>query len=189
LPELTDDILSRCVKGDLVAFRKLVETFQPYAYALSLRILCEPEDARDVVQESFIRVWKHLPQYDVRKKFTTWLYKIVTNLCYDLLKSRERKSKWIVPRANELQEASSPSGENPEMRCVNKDLIDRIKVLAEGLTPKQRIVFILRDLQDLAMQEVMEITGLSSSKVKSNLYHARMNIREKLLMLEKESEK
>ncbi|MFC2145837.1 RNA polymerase sigma factor [Acidobacteriota bacterium] len=81
------DILLASQNGDTRAFEKLVETYQGYAFSLARRFLGNEEDAQDVVQEAFIRVWKHLPAFDYRCKFTTWMYRIVTNLCLDRVKS------------------------------------------------------------------------------------------------------
>ena len=86
MTESNHEIISLCIKGNKEAFRRLVEKYQPYAYALSLRLLCHEEDAKDVVQECFIRVWHHLHKFNRKNKFTTWLYTIVSNLCYDRIK-------------------------------------------------------------------------------------------------------
>ncbi len=80
MPESIHDIILQSINRDRLAFRKLVESHQSYAFKLAFRLLCHEEDARDVVQESFIRVWKHLPTFNPQNKFTTWLYGIATNL-------------------------------------------------------------------------------------------------------------
>ncbi|NOY57728.1 MAG: RNA polymerase sigma factor [Calditrichaeota bacterium] len=185
MPELYD-IFLRCQNGDLAAFRQVVETHQSFAFSLALRMLCDAEDARDVVQESFIKVWQNIGQFDPNRKFTTWLYKIITNLCLDYLKARKRKNRLFSSPLDSKVGNLARAEVDEEKNCMNKELIKEIKMLAEGLTPKQRIVFVLRDLQGLEMDQVVKITGLNKSKIKSNLYHARMNIRAKLEALEKE---
>jgi len=179
----TYDILLRSKKGDSTAFRQLVEHYQSYAYSLAIRLLCHEEDAKDAVQECFIRIWKHLPKYDLKKKFTTWMYKIVTNLCYDRLKARKRQR--IDASLNSRNEVQLPDGTNLEKDMDNRELLQIIQDLAGTLTPKQRIVFILRDLQDLDMKEVSQICKMPLQSVKSNLYYARKNIRTKIEQLEK----
>lgn len=176
----TDNIISLCIGGDKTAFRKLVELYQSYAFALALRLLCNEEDAKDVVQECFIRVWNHLSKFNPNNKFTTWLYRIVTNLCYDRLKMKKRRRKVISTGLDDEYPVESPTHHNVEYEYSNKELTKMIETLAEELKPKQRMVFILRDLQDLSMGEVSKIMGLSVSSVKSNLYHARQNIRKRL---------
>ena len=93
MTDSTYETIIRCKSGDMSAFQSLVEEYQIYAYKLAFRLLCSEDEAKDVVQESFIRVWRHIQKYDLRSKFTTWLYKIVTNLCYDHLKARNRRTR------------------------------------------------------------------------------------------------
>lgn len=172
-------LLSR--QGDLSAFQQLVEHYQHYAYILAFRLLGNDEDAKDAVQETFIRVWKHIKNFNLSSKFTTWLYRIVTNLCLDRIKAQKRKNRVFSQDGEQNQLLVAGSEKNPEENCINKDLAGTIIHLSETLKPKQRVVFVLRDLQDLDMNEVARITGMSVNSVKSNLFYARRNIREKLL--------
>ena len=82
--------------GDTFAFREVVEKNQAFAYSLSFRLVADSGEAEDITQEAFLRLWKHLPNYRFEIKLTTWLYKIVTNLCLDYLKSRHgrRQKQW-----------------------------------------------------------------------------------------------
>lgn len=180
LPEhTTDEILQRSVKGDMDAFRTLVELHQTFAYRLAYRLLGSDEEAKDIVQESFIRVWRHLPKYRANGKFTTWLYSIVTNLCYDRMKARKRRSK-VIRTLEQPFSAFVASTDTLEGDIEAKDIARLILITAEALAAKQRLVFILRDVEDLSIAEVAQITGMSKGSVKSNLCHARHNIRIKL---------
>jgi RNA polymerase sigma-70 factor (ECF subfamily) len=178
----TYDILFRAKEGDTSAFRGLVEHYQQYVFSLAFRLLCHEEDAKDVVQECFIRIWKHLPKYDLEKKFTTWMYKIVTHLCYDRIKARRRSR--ISVDSNGLENLSLPDEKDMEKEMTNRELVRIIESLADTLTPKQRMVFILRDLQDLNMKEVSHILDMPIHSVKSNLYYARHHIRVKMEQFE-----
>ena len=89
------ELISRSRRGDLSAFRLLMESQQRYAYAVAYRLLHDTENAKDVVQEAFIRVWNNLDKYRQEVKFTTWLYKIVINLCYDKMKMESRRKRWL----------------------------------------------------------------------------------------------
>jgi RNA polymerase sigma-70 factor (ECF subfamily) len=171
-----DPAIRKCLKGDLSAFAGLCEMYYDYAYRVSFRMLAQEEDARDTVQEAFIRVWKNLKHYDEKLKFSTWLYSIVTHLCIDHL--RKKKFFSDIP----IEDTEPPvDTANPESALESKDLRDVISNLAGDLGPKQRAVFVLRDLEGLEMKEVGEITHLSPDQVKSNLYHARRAIREILI--------
>jgi RNA polymerase sigma-70 factor (ECF subfamily) len=175
----TIDILKRCQAGDTNAFRHLVEYYQSFAYALAYRMLFCREEAEDVVQESFVRVWRHMKTFNHRQKFTTWFYKIVTNLCYDKMKANRRRKNVIIPQSGE-QALSPASHEDLEEDVVNKDLVARIEKFIDELSTRQKSVFVLRDLQNLEVREVARILGISESSVKTNLFYARQNIRNKL---------
>ncbi len=180
-------LIEDCKKNNHMAFQKIVEMHQGMVFRLAFRLLCNTEDAKDIVQETFIRVWKNLNKFDVKQKFTTWLYKITSNLCYDRLKSIKYK---INNHAVDLEEGNilQPfSSENVESDYINKELIKRIKILTTELTPKQKIVFTLRDLEGLEIDEIIKITGQTAKKIKSNLYLARKQIREKIENLDKDS--
>ncbi len=182
------DILLASQNGDTGAFEKLVKTYQGYAFSLAWRFLGNEEDAQDVVQETFIRVWKHLSAFDYRCKFTTWMYRIVTNLCLDRVKSLKRKEKIL---SSNPMDSSENLWENVtedidlEDKNIKEELAGIITGLAAELTPRQRAVFVLRDLQDVSIAEAAKILGISKSSVKSNLCHARQNIRKRLEQLEK----
>jgi len=177
------DILHQCRNKDEQAFKVLVEKFQSYAFNLAFRLVLNEDDAKDIVQESFIRVWKHINHYDSKVLFTTWLYKIVTNLCYDNLKSERRRNHAVLKLAE--NQAWLTSGDHVSGNTENKDLIRKIRQLSKDLTIKQRMVFILRDLHELPAKEVSQILNISEGAVKTNLYLARLNIRERILVPEK----
>lgn len=174
------DTLLTSRNGNTDAFQKLVETYQGYAYSLAVRFLGNEEDALDVTQEAFIRIWKHLPNFDSRCKFTTWMYRIVTNLCIDRVKTGNRREQEMPPGFQEqLMAAVDIEDEN-----IKKQLAGIITGFAADLTPRQQAVFVLRDLQDLSVVEVAEVLDISKSSVKSNLCYARQNIRKRLEHLE-----
>jgi RNA polymerase sigma-70 factor, ECF subfamily len=189
LPQKTDDpgalpeLIGRCLRDEAGAFRQLVEEHQRYVFSLAFRVLRDDEDAQDVVQETFIRVWKNLHAYDMQAKFTTWLYTITVNLAYDLLKSKNRKRRrFLPPESAESQNSAGATEE--EMNFVNRDLAAKITELAGSLPPKQHLVFVLRDLQDLTLDEVAQVLSMSTNTVKTNLCYARRFIRAHMQRLE-----
>jgi RNA polymerase sigma-70 factor (ECF subfamily) len=166
-------------RGDLEAFRRLVESHQHYAFSLAFRLLGNRDDADDIVQEAFVRIWKHIGRFDFRSKFTTWMYRIVVNLCHDLLKQRNRRERALHSQWQTL-EVSSFEAENIEVLRETAELADLVVSLARYLPERQREVFVLRDLQNLSVSEVANILGISKSSVKANLCYARKNIRQLL---------
>lgn len=174
------DLIGQCKQNNEQAFRKLVETHQAMVYSLAFRIVCNEEEAKDIVQETFIRVWKHIHRYDSELKFTTWLFKIATNICYDKLRVRKRQNGMTAVDSIKIWPVDYPSAENIEASAINSELARIIVVLTDKLTPKQRLVFTLRDLEGLEVEEVQTITGMTAEKIKSNLYLARQYIRYEL---------
>ncbi len=178
--------MDRCKRADKEAFREIVERHQEYAFALAFRILCEGEEAKDVVQESFMRVWIHRADYRAEMKFTTWLYRIVVNLCYDLLRAKQRRERIFLRAGENMGALVEADRHDPEELEENRDLAERIRRFAKGLPERQRIVFALRDLQDQTVEEVAAIVGISASAVRTNLCYARAAIRMKLQEQKKE---
>jgi DNA-directed RNA polymerase specialized sigma24 family protein len=97
--EKFEELIKKAKNGDVHAFRQIVNEYQSYAYAVAFRFLYDECDAEDVVREVFIRIWNNLSGFDPRKKFTTWMYKIIINLCYDKAKSNKRRNR-IFERFN-----------------------------------------------------------------------------------------
>jgi RNA polymerase sigma-70 factor (ECF subfamily) len=177
----TGDIIKQAMKGSQQAFRQLVEKYQPYAFKLAFRILADDEEARDAVQESFIKIWKNLSNYDPKMKFSTWMYKIVTNSAIDRLRSIKRMNLVNIDDISEkLEKISNPGTEE---YLDNKETGQLIRIVCEELPEKQRLIFILRDLHGMESQEVESILDLPDTSVKSNLYLARKAIRERLSRL------
>ncbi len=157
-----------------------MEEFHGYAFAVAFRIVCNEEDARDIVQEAFIRVWKNVGRYDAGTKFTTWLYSIVTNLCLDTLRARKRRPHSSADDETIQCIAATADCDDPEKIYTNREMASLIGALTENLPPTQKMVFVLRDLQELSVKEVCKILGLSESSVKTNLVYARRHIRQRL---------
>ena len=159
------------------AFRILVERYQSMLFSLACRFLGKDE-AEDVVQEVFIRLWRNFHRYKPNIKLTTWLYRIATNLCLDYLKSRHYKSSF---NSIEICETHAiPDSATPDKKLENHELMQFILKIANSLTPRQRAVFVLRDLEGLSSKEVCEILSMKPGNVKSNLYYARLKMSEKL---------
>ena len=175
------EITDRVKQGDQEAFRILVETYQQYAFNLAFRILQNEEEARDAVQESFIKIWTKICDFRSSQKFTTWLYRIVTNSALDRLRALKRRGQVGLDQIPEMLLSSNTM--RPDRQLDNKEIAQVIRILAGKLSEKQQLVFILRDIEGQTSEEVEQILDLTSNAVKSNLFHARKAIREKLLTL------
>lgn len=176
--EKTRELVERCQQEDKTAFALLVSEFQSLVFRLAFRLLCDEDEARDITQETFIKVWLSLKTYDKEKHFSTWLYKITCNACYDRL--RTLKHSPLDKESSFSDSAKISSNDNIEISLSNKQLKELILRYTHELPPQQRLVFMLRDVEELEVAEVQSITGLSPEKIKSTLYLARKNIRNKM---------
>jgi RNA polymerase sigma-70 factor, ECF subfamily len=188
MPDLTaPDVIEKAMAGSTDAFRTIVEDHQSFAYAVAFRFVGNEDDAEDLVQEMFIKLWKNLKSYRHEIKLSTWLYRILVNLCLDFLKSGATKRKRSNVNIDSVHFVADNS--NPENEFQQRELMQAIQNAAEELTPKQRAVFILRDLENLSVLEVMEILSMPAGNVKSNLFCARKKMGEKLKSFYQTSDK
>ncbi|MCX6244295.1 MAG: RNA polymerase sigma factor [Bacteroidetes bacterium] len=185
MPENLQEIIECIRNGDRTAFRKFVTMYQQPAYRLAFRILGNEEEARDAVQESFIKIWQKIGSFDSSREFIPWMYRIIVNTSTDRLRVIHRHTMIPIDLVSQKLEAIQKN--DATTTADNHDLAILIKGLAEMLPEKQKLVFILRDIEGMASVEVEAITELTETSVKSNLYHARKRVRERLLkILEKE---
>lgn len=177
MTEMESDILQRCRNGDKSAFRWVVQTYQRMLFSLALKMLADEEDAKDVVQEAFIRAWQNITDYDPRRSFSTWLYTIASRLCLDRLRR-------LKPQPQDEQVLARFASETDTERILeNSEWMSIVRMLAAELSEKQRLVFTLCQLEGLSSAEVEEITEMDARQVKSNLYVARQAIRKRLIDL------
>lgn len=174
-PETINKLIASSRLKDETAFRTLVESYQYMVYQLAFRLLCNEEDAKDAVQETFLKVWLNIAQFDMNRTFSTWVYAIAANHCYDRLKNG-RHTIQEYP----LELAAESGTDEMEQQMDNAEMGARIAGLTKGLPPKQKWVFTLCDLEGLSVEETTAITGLSAAKIKSNLYLARQTMRREL---------
>ena len=153
----------------------MVQQHQRLVFSLGLKMLADEEEAKDVVQETFIRVWQHIGNFDPQKPFTTWLYTIASRLCLDRLKQMRR----ILPLPED-ERVLHRFANDEQQTLENNEWVSIVRMLADDLSPKQKLVFTLCQMEGLPSSEVEQITGLDAKQVKSNLYVARQTIRERL---------
>ncbi len=182
------ELVAKARANDQKAFQQLVENYQAMVYSLAYRLLCNADDAKDIVQETFFKVWKNLGKYNDAMKFSTWLYRIASNQCYDTLKSTKYRNNRFMGDVHSAAVLSKAKNENLETKIIQDDIIKLIRYLTEKLSPKQKLVFTLSELDGLAVDEIVEITGLSPIKIKNNLYLARKQVRAQLEIIDRDHE-
>ena len=173
------ELIEECRGGNFNNFRKLVELTSPLAYSVAFRMLGNEDQAKDIVQETMVTIWQKLNKIKSAEGYKSWIYKIVVNKCYDEMRKRKRIPEFVTDElawkliSNKISEGPSAALEDNETSMV-------IALLTDKLSPKQKAVFILSDLEEMSNDGISEITGLSKSAIKANLYHARKSISEKI---------
>jgi RNA polymerase sigma-70 factor (ECF subfamily) len=160
-----------CKQGKTEAFTYIVTEYQQLVHTLAFRLLCNETDAEDVTQDTFIKIWQNINKYNNQFKFSTWIYKITCNICYDKLRTK-KKIEYVT-----ADDCDIPSVENQAEVLHNKELKKLILKLTGALSPKQKLIFTLSDIEDLDVDEIKIITGMTAAKIKSNLYLARKEIK------------
>jgi len=173
------ELIEQCRGGNFTNFRKLVELTSPFAFSVALRMLGDDALARDVVQETLITIWQKMEMIKSAEVYKTWIYRIVVNKCYDHMRKRKRNPEFNADEAA-WTIISNTVSQGPDTKLENSDISKIITVLTQKLSPKQKAVFVLSDLEGMTNDEISEITGLSKTAVKANLYHARKSISEKV---------
>jgi RNA polymerase sigma-70 factor (ECF subfamily) len=172
----------RVKEGDMEAFERLVNIHQRSVIGTVTRMLNNVDDAHDVAQQVFIRVWRSAARYEPSAKFTTWLFTIMRNLVFNELRRRGRKKEVSVEEQAEEhhQHLTAPARDIPDSVTQQGELEDAIDKAIQSLPEKQRLAVSLRRYEDMPYEEICEILGMSLSAVKSLLFRARNDLKEKL---------
>jgi RNA polymerase sigma-70 factor (ECF subfamily) len=172
-------LIEECRGGNFNNFRKLIELTSPFAYSVAFRILGNEDQAKDVVQETMITIWQKLKKIKSAEVYKTWIYRIVVNKCYDHMRKRKRNPEFVTDEQT-WELISNRISVEPSVTLENSEISKIIGILTEKLSPRQKAVFVLSDLEGMSNDEISEITGINKSAVKANLYHARKSISEKV---------
>jgi RNA polymerase sigma-70 factor (ECF subfamily) len=181
--QIEKSIIEECRKGDFEtaetrqAFSVLIKKSSPYAFSVAFRMLGNEAQASDVVQECFIAIWKNINKIKSAESYKSWMYHIVLNKCYDELRKR-KKNPEISTDQKAWDLISNRISEEPSAEMENKETAGMISVLTEKLSPKQKAVFILSELEEMTHEEICGITSMSKTSVKANLHYARKRISE-----------
>ncbi|MHB9144364.1 MAG: RNA polymerase sigma factor [Symbiobacteriia bacterium] len=167
----------RCLNGDREAFAELVERYKRPLYAAALRLVGDPGLAEDAVQETFLRAYRGLGRFRVGDPLAPWLYRIITNLCYDIGRSRRRQA--TGGSDGELARQADP-GEGPDDALTRSETSRLVQEAITELPDKYRVMVVLAHGQGLSYEEICQATGEPLTIVKNRLFRARQMLKEKL---------
>lgn len=170
------DLIQCCIKGNQDAFAEIVSRYKNLVYSIILRMVNDHEEANDLAQEVFIKVYKNLDKYSPEYKFSTWIMRITTNLVIDY--RRKRKQETIPIEDMDYEIASE---ETPEGSYIQKEQENVLNTAIKSLPDMYRIPIILYHQQDLSYQEIGDIIGEPLSKVKNRIFRGRKMLKEKLI--------
>jgi RNA polymerase sigma-70 factor, ECF subfamily len=175
-------LVKRCREGDQAAFRLLVERYQKKAYAQALGMLKNRDEAMDVAQEAFVKVYKYLDHFKGDSSFYTWLYRIVANLCVDRLR---KASGAQAGESVEFDEKHGPEdlatagilstrlGTNPQKAVLRAELAQKIEAALEQIPEKHREILLLREMEGMSYEDLSRVLKIPKGTVMSRLFHAR----------------
>lgn len=178
-------LVTEAKAGSYAAFEELVNRYEKKIYRLGINLTGNPEDAEDVLQETFLKAFQHLPDFREDSRFYTWIVRIAVN--EGLMKLRKRRSDKSVPMEDTVDEEGAVMPRevadwrpNPEQQLAQAELETILNDAARSLPPTFRTVFFLRDVEGLSTQETAELLGLTVSAVKARLFRARLQLRDEL---------
>lgn len=178
------ELIRAAQRGDSDAFEQLVRSYDQNVLRMALNLLHSQEDARDVYQEAFLRVYRNLPKFRFDCSFSTWLYRIVANLCLDQLRKRKVRKEEPAQfetasgEVDRLQFVPEERAEvDPQRRLMSAEVGNRVQEVLDKLTPRERVVFEMRHFQGMRLRSIGEALGVTEEAAKNCLFRATQKMR------------
>ena len=181
-PEMSEELIAQLRSGDPLAFRRCVQMHSSRVYSIAYRMVGNADEAQDIAQEVFVRLYRSIRQYDSRHSFSSWVYRVAVNLSIDhhRRETRHRKFSSANPQTESMPDNDSA---RPDVDVERRELVGTIEHLTNDLSPSQRKVFVLRDLQGFKTTEISSILKCSVNTVRVHLANARQKIKTALLKI------
>lgn len=184
MDELEKKLIKKCKAGDIDAFEQLIGGHQKRVYNIALRIMGNEEDAKDMAQEALLRAYRSIGGFKEQSAFSTWMYRIVTNVCLDEIRRRKNENVTVIENISETEggEALNASSkeDTPEKQYERLEQRQIIEAAIKELNEEYRSVIVLRDIQGFSYEEISVILQCSSGTVKSRINRARNILKDKL---------
>jgi RNA polymerase sigma-70 factor (ECF subfamily) len=180
-------LVSRALEGDLPAFEKLVARYQNKLIGYSARMLGDQDEAEDVAQEVFIKAYRSLDSFRGDAQFSTWIYRIATNLCIDRIRARKRRPQQAYSLDEPMDKDEDKGGREiadlsaePTREVERDELRRRVREVMNEMPEKMRTILIMCDMQGMAYEEIAKVLDCPIGTVKSRLFHARADLGRRL---------
>lgn len=177
-------------KGNVDAFETLIRNYEVKVYNVALHMLKNEDDAKDVAQDTLIKIYKKLKDFNGKSSFSTWIYRITVNTSLDHLRKIKREKEFqqkVNEHDDELKQEFLDKPEHsgqPEKELLKKEKVKALYAAMERLKPDQKSVIVLRDIQGLSYKEIAQIIDATEGTVKSRLNRARSKLKDELLEME-----
>jgi len=189
LPELAAEraLIRRAQRGDTAAFEELVRLYDQNVLRLALQVVRAEEDARDLYQEAFLKIYRSLGRFRFESRFSTWVYRIVINTCLDYLRRRRNNREAPAPEPWDVGGeffdtlVDTRPMHHPEQALRGKEIGQKIAAALRTLNPRERLVFELKHYQGLKLRTIGEMFGTTEETVKNCLFRATQKLRARLL--------
>jgi len=165
-------LMERCIKGDRQAFEVLLVRYEKPVYNAAYRMLHSRDDARDVTQTVFLKVFERINQFDPQRRFFSWIYRITLNESINWLKKSNR--------LDQIDERLADGSDGPEKAAENQQLSEGMQAALMTISPDYRQVIVLKHVLGCSYQEIAEVLDIPEKTVKSRLYSARQQLKDKL---------
>jgi len=184
------ELILRAQQGDFSAFEELVYRYDKQVLTLAARFVRSSDDAKDIYQEVFLRVYQGLKRFKLQSEFATWLYRITTNVCLTHRSQGRKRSHESLEEGFEDQDGEPHGSKDhasseplPDQKVIDRETEDELSMAMERLSPQQRMVFTLKHYQGLKLREISEILECSEGTVKKHLFTATQRLRQLLAHL------
>jgi RNA polymerase sigma-70 factor (ECF subfamily) len=172
------ELITRSIAGDSTAFEELIFRYDKDVLTIASRFTRNSEDAKDIYQETFVRVFKGLAKFRSKSEFSTWLFRIATNVC--LTHSQKKKRRETVPLIEEVDESGiyfAVSDTETDAQTQGNEITRRIEAALQNLSPRQKMVFTLRHYQDYKLKDIALLMNCTEGTVKKYLFEATYKMR------------
>jgi RNA polymerase sigma-70 factor (ECF subfamily) len=174
---LEQRLIKQAISGDRQAFSEIVELYKNKIYQVAFRMLGNRSEAEDIGQETFLRVYANLARYDQEHKFSTWIYRIATNLCIDQLRKRQfvysLDQEIAATDGLDMYSQIADEGKGPEAEAVTLEVQLEVQQALNQLPAKYKSIMVLRYIEDLSLQEISEIVDLPVTTIKTRIHRGR----------------
>ena len=179
-------LIEKSIQGDSESFEKLILSCEKKVYNIALKILGNEADAYDAAQDTFIKVYKNLEKFKGNSSFSTWVYRITSNVCLDIIrKNKNKKNTVSIDKEIEFDDSDATfeiedRNADTEEKILEKERSEALHKALSRLNPEQREILVLREFQNLSYDEIAKVLDLNVGTVKSRISRGRERLREKL---------